>query len=42
MFQTEGGDNIQINYKEIKIGSCADEILLTLSNPANGLCRILL
>jgi len=33
------GDNIQIEYKEITIGTCADEILLTLSNPANGLLQ---
>jgi hypothetical protein len=33
------GDIIHIDYKEIRIGSCADEILTVLSNPSNGLLQ---
>jgi hypothetical protein len=33
------GDEIKIEYKEIRIGTCADEILTTLSNPSNGLLQ---
>jgi len=33
------GDTIKIVYKEIRIGSCADEILQVLSNPSNGLVQ---
>lgn len=35
----KGGDIIHIDYKEIRIGSCADEILTVLSNPSNGLLQ---
>jgi Secretion system C-terminal sorting domain/Repeat of unknown function (DUF6923) len=33
------GDEIKIEYKEISLGTCADEILTTLSNPSNGLLQ---
>jgi hypothetical protein len=33
------GDVITIAYKEIRIGTCADEILQVLSNPSNGLLQ---
>ncbi len=36
------GDEIKITYKEIKIGTCADEILSTYPIPPMVSCRILL
>jgi len=33
------GDKILVEYREIKIGSCADEIMTVLSNPSNGLLQ---
>jgi hypothetical protein len=35
--QLEQGDNINIQYKKIFLGTCVDEILLSLLNPGNGL-----
>jgi len=33
------GDQINIQYRRITIGTCADELLAVLSNPANGLLQ---
>ena len=33
------GDHIQVTYKRVLLGSCLDEILQSLSNPANGLLQ---
>lgn len=33
------GDEIHVHYKEITIGTCADEIFSVLSNPSNGLLQ---
>ncbi|HVY73394.1 MAG TPA: T9SS type A sorting domain-containing protein [Puia sp.] len=37
--QLKPGDPITVDYKEILIGSCADEILSVLSNPTDGLLQ---
>jgi len=35
----DAGDPIQVTYKRVRLGTCLDEILLSLSNPANGLLQ---